>query len=102
MLTLDGCGKACSTSQTTSPTTDTTISSSDSLLDDLNTFYTRFETSSIDTEAHTLRPLNPPPILLLSHQLWYTKSAEENQPLQNSRTRQHPWMGPQSLCYGAG
>ncbi|KAK3538973.1 hypothetical protein QTP86_023577, partial [Hemibagrus guttatus] len=39
------------------PTTSTTISSSDSLPDDLNTFYSRFKTSSDNTEA--LRKINP-------------------------------------------
>ncbi|KAK3539709.1 hypothetical protein QTP70_012032 [Hemibagrus guttatus] len=31
-----------------------------------------------------------------------TQSIEEDQPVQGSGARQHPWVGPQSLCYGAG
>ncbi len=56
-----GCGKACSASQTTRPP-QTLISASDSLPDDLNSFYARFETSSVNTErSHTHTWANQPP-----------------------------------------
>lgn len=61
-----------------------TISSTDSLSDDLNTFYTRLETSSPSTEVH-----NTPPL----HQ----QSNQEDPPLQGSRATQHPWC-PESMC----
>ncbi len=58
-----GCGKACSASQTTRPPrTLIIISASDSLPDDLNSFYARFETSSVNTErSHTHTWANQPP-----------------------------------------
>ncbi|KAK3562557.1 hypothetical protein QTP86_002036 [Hemibagrus guttatus] len=85
------------------PTTSTTISSLDSLPDDLNTFYACFETSSDNTEwrhthiGTTQSPFSPPTVCSCG-----TQSTEEDQPPKGSGARQHPWAGPQSLCYRGG
>ncbi|KAM7378687.1 hypothetical protein PAMP_004293 [Pampus punctatissimus] len=70
-----------------------TISASDSLPDDLNTFYTQFETSSPLTErptdTETTTPPYPAPVI---------SPAQVNKVLRSSKARQHPWTSPQGLC----
>ncbi|KAK3526878.1 hypothetical protein QTP86_003612 [Hemibagrus guttatus] len=97
------------TANVTRPLTDyrttmsTTISPSDSLPDYLNTTYAHIETFSDNTERRHTHWEHPTPLLpsycIIS---CGTQSNEEDQPLQGSWARQHPWAGPQSLCYRAG
>ncbi|KAK3508896.1 hypothetical protein QTP70_013717 [Hemibagrus guttatus] len=97
------------TANVTRPLTDyrttmsTTISPSDSLPDYLNTTYAHIETFSDNTERRHTHWEHPTPLLpsycIIS---CGTQSNEEDQPLQGSWARQHPWAGPQSMCYRAG
>ena len=75
-----------------------TISSTDSLLDDLNTFYT----SLWDLQPHHREEAHTPLIPTIRLIRTSTQSPEEHQPPQGTWTRQHPWAGSQSMCQRAG
>ncbi len=100
-----GCGKACSASQTTRPPR-TLISAPQKACRMTSTVSmpasrppASIQRGGTHTHTWATQPPPPPSYCLIN---CGTQSAEEAQPPQGSRARQHPWAGPQSLCYRAG